>query len=84
LRLEESVESFQPDEEPEGNSGQKEDMRVFLNNMNSRIDVLVQALKQTDGMISKQRDNKSMIEFIREKRANNDNQKLADFFKTQI
>ena len=37
-------------------------MKVFLNKMNQRIDILVDALKKADGMISKQKDHKTMME----------------------
>jgi hypothetical protein len=44
-------------------------MKVFLNKMNTRIDLLVETLKQADSMICKQTDDsKPLLEQIREKR----------------
>ena len=47
------VEKFYTDEEPEDHASQKEDMKVFLNKMNTRIDLLVETLKHADSMICK-------------------------------
>ena len=63
------VEKFYTDEEPEDQASQKEDMKVFLNKMNTRIDLLVETLKHADSMICKQTDDsKPLLEQIREKR----------------
>ena len=85
-KLQASVEQFFSDEEPEKEANQKEDMKVFLNKMNQRIDILVDALKKADGMISKQKDHKTMMEQIREKRINNSTMttSIAQFFKDKI
>lgn len=56
--LKKDVERYHTDEEAENQASQKEDMKQFLNKMNSRIDTLVEALKKADGMISKQKDHK--------------------------
>ena len=64
-------EEFYTDEEPESLSTNKEDMKVFLNNMNKRIDVLVDTLKECDNMICKQSpdpSSKSLLDQIKEKR----------------
>ena len=53
---EEDLNEFYSDEEPESKTGQKEDMKHYLNKLNNRIDVLVEALKEADGMIAKQTD----------------------------
>jgi hypothetical protein len=42
---EEDLEDFYSDEEHENFDSQKEDMKQYLNNLNRRIDVLVDALK---------------------------------------
>ena len=42
---EENLEDFYSDEEHENFDSQKEDMKQYLNNLNRRIDVLVDALK---------------------------------------
>jgi len=61
-------------------------MKVFLTKMNQRIDILVDALKKADGMIAKQKDHKTMMEQIREKRINNSTMttSIAQFFKDKI
>ena len=50
---EEGLKDFHSDEEPENTQSQKEDMKMYLNKLNSRIDSLVEALKQAEGMITK-------------------------------
>ncbi len=67
-KYEQIVEKFYTDEEPEDQASQKEDMKVFLNKMNTRIDLLVETLKTADSMIAKQTEEKSLLEQIREKR----------------
>lgn len=47
-------ETFYSDEEPESLATNKEDMKLFLNKMNTRIDLLVETLKEADSMICKQ------------------------------
>ena len=42
---EEGLKDFHSDEEPENTQSQKEDMKIYLNKLNSRIDSLVEALK---------------------------------------
>merc|ERR1712167_208345 len=69
-KLENKLNEYMTDEEPENQASQREDMKAFLNKMNGRIDVLVEALKKADGMIAKQKDHKSMIEQIKQKRIN--------------
>jgi len=53
---EEALDEFHTDEEPESKTGQKEDMKHYLTKLNSRIDILVEALKEADSMIAKQTD----------------------------
>lgn len=53
---EDALDEFFSDEEPESKTGQKEDMKHYLNKLNGRIDLLVDALKEADGMIAKQTD----------------------------
>jgi len=57
------------DEEADNTTNQKEDMKVFLNKLNGRIDTLVDALKKADTMIVKQKDQQTMLEQIKERRA---------------
>ncbi len=87
-KLESKLAEYMTDEEPENQASQREDMKAFLNKMNGRIDVLVEALKKADGMIAKQKDHKSMIEQIKQKRINPGkdaiNTSIAQFFKEQI
>lgn len=87
-KLESKLAEYMTDEEPENQASQREDMKAFLNKMNGRIDVLVEALKKADGMIAKQKDHKSMIEQIKQKRINPGKDaistSIAQFFKEQI
>jgi len=48
LNEEQQLEEFYSDEEPENFESQKEDMKMYLNKLNKRIDVLVDALKEAD------------------------------------
>lgn len=76
---------FYSDEEPENQASQKEDMKDFLNKLNERIDTLVDALKKADSMIAKQKDQKSMMEQIREKRLSGaEPTSVSQFFKEKI
>jgi len=59
---------FCTDEEPENFESQKEDMKMYLNKLNKRIDTLVEGLKKTDNMMSKMVDQKSIIEQIKAKK----------------
>ena len=61
---EENLEDFYSDEEHENFDSQKEDMKQYLNNLNRRIDVLVDALKQADQMMARMGDQKGIIEQI--------------------
>ena len=84
-KMEAKLAEYMTDEEPENQASQREDMKAFLNKMNGRIDVLVEALKKADGMIAKQKDHKSMIEQIKQKRINPGKDaistSIAQFFK---
>jgi len=90
---EENLEEFYTSEEHENFDSQKEDMKQYLNNLNKRIDVLVDALKQADSMMSKMGDQKGIIEQINQKKnarakggktGENDRRSIADFFKDKI
>ena len=69
-------------------------MKQYLNNLNRRIDVLVDALKQADNMMAKMGDQKGIIEQINLKKnakgkgngpvAGNDRKSIAEFFKDTI
>ena len=83
------------DEEPENFESQKEDMKMYLNKMNKRIDTLVEALKKADQMMTKMGDQKGIIEQIINKKTKGkkgstqgangaDRQSIAEFFKEQI
>ena len=67
---EENLEDFYSDEEHENFDSQKEDMKQYLNNLNRRIDVLVDALKQADQMMARMGDQKGIIEQINLKKNN--------------
>ena len=88
---EDQLEDFYSDEEPENFESQKEDMKMYLNKLNKRIDLLVDALKQADQMMAKLGDQKGIIEQINNKKnakgkGGNDTEKksIAEFFKEQI
>lgn len=53
---------FFSDEEPENFESQKEDMKIYLNKMNKRIDILVDAWKKSENMLSKMGDYKVLME----------------------
>ena len=61
---ENKLEDFYSDEEPENFESQKEDMKMYLNKLNKRIDALVEALKTADTMMSKMGDQNEIIEQI--------------------
>ena len=50
---EEGLKDFHSDEEPESIQSQKEDMKMYLSKLNSRIDLLVEALKKAEHSIAK-------------------------------
>lgn len=87
-----ALEDFQTDEEPENFESQKEDMKMYLNKLNKRIDTLVDGLKKTDQLMSKMVDQKSIIEQIKAKKngkggngiAGSDKKSVSEFFKDQI
>ena len=91
---EENLEEFYTSEEHENFESQKEDMKQYLNNLNKRIDVLVDALKQADSMMAKMGDQRGIIEQINLKKnakskggkadGDNDRKSIADFFKEKI
>jgi len=56
------LDQFFSDEEPENFESQKEDMKLFLNKLNKRIDVLVDAWKKAENMMSKMGDYKVLME----------------------
>ena len=50
------------DEEPENFESQKEDMKLYLNRLNKRIEILVDAWKKAENMMSKMGDHKIIME----------------------
>lgn len=80
--------NFYSDEEPENFESQKEDMKMYLNKLNKKIDHLVDALKQADTMMAKMVDQRSIIEQIMNKKkskeqdpnAGPENKSIAEFF----
>lgn len=86
---EDQLEDFYSDEEPENFESQKEDMKMYLNKLNKRIDLLVDALKQADSMMAKLGDQKGIIEQINSKKnakgkqggAETEKKSIAEFFK---
>ena len=57
---EEGLKDFHSDEEPESVQNQKEDMKMYLSKLNSRIDKLVEALKKAELMIARQTSKKNL------------------------
>jgi len=45
-------------------------MKHYLTKLNSRIDILVEALKEADSMIAKQTDQQTIMEQIKERKNN--------------
>ena len=86
---EDQLEEFYSDEEPENFESQKEDMKMYLNKLNKRIDLLVDALKQADQMMAKMGDQKGIIEQINNKKTGKtkkgateaERKSIAEFFK---
>ena len=65
---EDQLEDWHTDEEAENFESQKEDMKMYLNKLNKRIDALVEALKTADTMMSKMGDQNEIIEQINKKK----------------
>ena len=57
-----ALDKFYSDEEPENFESQKEDMKLYLNKLNKRIDILVDAWKKAENMMSKMGDYKVLME----------------------
>ena len=55
---EDKMDSFYSDEEAENSESQKEDMKIYLSKLNKKIDILVEALKDAEGLIKHQTDRK--------------------------
>ena len=62
------LEDFYSDEEPENFESQKEDMKMYLNKLNKRIDLLVDALKDADAKMSQMGDQKAIMDQINMKK----------------
>ena len=58
-------------------------MKVFLDKMNVRLDILVNQLKKADSMVSQQKDHQAIMEQIRLKKINSStmNTSIAKIFK---
>jgi hypothetical protein len=52
------MDNFYSDEEAENSESQKEDMKIYLSKLNKKIDILVEALKDAEGLIKHQTDRK--------------------------
>jgi hypothetical protein len=55
---EDKMDSFYSDEEAENSESQKEDMKIYLSKLNKKIDILVEAIKDAEGLIKHQTDRK--------------------------
>jgi len=58
-------EVFHTDEEPENSESQKEDMKIYLSKLNKKIDILVESLKDAEGVIKSQTDRKNISDLIK-------------------
>lgn len=56
------LDEFYSDEEPENFESQKEDMKMYLNKLNKRIDTLVDALKEADTKMASMKDQKAIMD----------------------
>ena len=56
------LDEFYSDEEPENFESQKEDMKMYLNKLNKRIDNLVDALKEADTKMASMKDQKAIMD----------------------
>ena len=85
------MEEFYSDEEPENFESQKEDMKMYLNKLNKRIDLLVDALKDADAKMSQMGDQKAIMDQINMKKLKNKKggtqekkDSIAELFKEKI
>ena len=86
------MEDFYSDEEPENFESQKEDMKMYLNKLNKRIDLLVDALKDADQKMSQMGDQKEIMNQINMKKLKNKKggsqekkkDSIAEMFKEKI
>ena len=82
---EEGLKDFHSDEEPESIQSQKEDMKMYLSKLNSRIDNLVEALKKAEQSIARQIIGKKTTDGQVMAIANNaENKSIADNFLQDI
>ena len=81
---EQQLEDFYSDEEPENFESQKEDMKMYLNKLNKRIDLLVEALKDADAKMSQMGDQKAIMEQISKKKLKNKTSATSEKKKDSI
>ena len=93
LTEQQQLEEFYSDEEPENFESQKEDMKMYLNKLNKRIDVLVDALKEADTKMAQMGDQDAIQEQLRNKKKNRvktngqidkKQQTIAEAFKERV
>ena len=63
---EDKMDNFYSDEEAENSESQKEDMKIYLSKLNKKIDILVEALKDAEGLIKHQTDRKQINELVKQ------------------
>ena len=82
------LDEFYSDEEPENFESQKEDMKMYLNKLNKRIDTLVDALKEADTKMASMKDQRAIMDQINNKKKNAGSDKkkdsIAELFKNKI
>lgn len=81
---EEDLEAFHTDEEPENSESQKEDMKTYLSKLNKRIDTLVDALKESEKLISKQTSERAIREQVANRDSHVEKVSISEFFHEKI
>ena len=61
-QVKQGLDQFFSDEEPENFESQKEDMKLYLQRLNKKIDMLIDAWKKAENMMSKMGDYKTIME----------------------
>ena len=79
-------EVFHTDEEPENSESQKEDMKIYLSKLNKKIDILVESLKDAEGVIKSQTDRKNISDLIKLDAEGQkiERQSISAYFNNQI
>ena len=63
-----TLEQFYSDEEPENFESQQEDMKIYLNKINKKIDTLIEVWKKAENMMSRMGDFKVLMDLAQKRR----------------